>query len=177
MGFQMQICSILLFSSSTLVKCCVHLRTSSSKTQMLFLEKNIFHSFYCFSVVWCVVYLYWALLSNAGHVSENALYKVLSDDDRIVSHDAPRFMLYYLYERNISWSVIFSMREMNIAVLDVDSFQTCFGSAASAFENIELAYIHCASKENFSITLKAFTCVSLICRGLPVRSVATKHKV
>ena len=69
------------------------------------------------------------------------------------------------------------MREMNIAVLDMDSFQTCFGSAASAFENIELAYIHCASKENFSITLKAFTCVSLICRGLPVRSVATKHKV
>ena len=48
-------------------------RTRSSKTQMLFLEKNIFHSFYCFSVVWCVVYLYWALLSNAGHVSENVL--------------------------------------------------------------------------------------------------------
>ena len=37
------------------------------------------------------------------------------DDDRIVSHDAPRFM--------------------NIAVLDVYGFQTCFGSAASAFEN------------------------------------------
>ena len=26
----------------------------------------------------------------------------------------------------------------------VDGFQTCFGSAASAFEIIELAYIHCA---------------------------------
>ena len=37
------------------------------------------------------------------------------------------------------------------------------GSAASAFENIELGYIHCALKENFSVTLKGFTCVSLIC--------------
>ena len=41
---------------------------------------------------------------------------------------------------------------MNIAVLDVYGFQTCFGSAASSFENIELAYIHCALKENFSFT-------------------------
>ena len=50
---------------------------------------------------------------------------------------------------------------MNIEVLDVDGFQTCFGSAASAFEDIELAYIHCALKENFSVTLKGFRCVSL----------------
>ena len=52
-------------------------------------------------------------------------------------------------------------------------FQTCFGSAASAFEINELAYIHCAMKENFSVTLtkKGFTCVSLICRELLVRSV------
>ena len=28
-----------------LVKCCVHLRTSSSKTQMLVLEKTIFHKY------------------------------------------------------------------------------------------------------------------------------------
>ena len=54
---------------------------------------------------------------------------------------------------------------MNISVLDVDGFQTCFGSEASAFEIIELAYIHYALKENFSVTLtkKGFTCVSLIC--------------
>ena len=64
----------------------------------------------------------------------------------------------------------------DIAVLDVDRFLTCFGSAASAFENIELGYIHCALKENFSVTLKGFTCVSLICRELLVHSVATKHK-
>ena len=56
-------------------------------------------------------------------------------------------------------------------------FQTCFGSAASAFEIIELAYIHCALKENFSVTLtkKGFTCISLICRELLVRSVATTN--
>ena len=43
MGFQMQICSILHYSWSILEKCCVHLRMSSSKTQMLLLEKNILH--------------------------------------------------------------------------------------------------------------------------------------
>ena len=64
-----------------------------------------------------------------------------------------------------------------IAVLDVYGFQTCFVSAASAFENIELGYIHCALKENFNVTLKGFTCVSLICRELLVHSVATKQKV
>ena len=36
------------------------------------------------------------------------------DDDRIVSHDAPRFMLYYHCVRDTSWSVIFSTREVNI---------------------------------------------------------------
>ena len=51
-------------------------------------------------------------------------------------------------------------------MLDLDGFLTCFGSAASAFENIELGYIHCALKKNFSVTLKGFTCVSLICREL-----------
>ena len=64
-----------------------------------------------------------------------------------------------------------------IAVLDVDGFLTCFDSAASAFENIELGHIHCALMENFSVTLKGFTCVSLICRELLVHSIATKHKV
>ena len=65
-------------------------------------------------------------------------------------------------------------------MLDVDGFQTCFGSAASAFEIIELAYIHCALKENFSVTLtkKGFTCISLICpeRPLCARS-HCKHKL
>ena len=70
---------------------------------------------------------------------------------------------------------------MNIAVLDVDGFQTCFGSAASTFEIIEVAYIHCPLKENFSVTLikKGFTCISLICRELLCalgRTVNTKYK-
>ena len=42
---------------------------------------------------------------------------------------------------------------MNIAVLSVYGLNM-FGSAASVFKNIELAYIHCALKENFSVTLK-----------------------
>ena len=72
---------------------------------------------------------------------------------------------------------------MNISVLDVGGFQTCFSSAASAFEIIVLVYIHCALKENFSVTLtkKGFTCVSLIWRELLVRllgrTVNTKYKI
>ena len=95
--------------------------------------------------------------------SKNFRFKqrLCPDDDRIISHDAPRFILYYHCVRDTSLSVIFSTREVNstITVLDVDGFQTCFGSAASAFEIIELAYIHCALKENFSVTLtkKGFT--------------------
>ena len=65
------------------------------------------------------------------------------------------------------------MHVMNIAVLNVYGLNM-FGSAASAFKNIELAYIHCALKENFSVTLRV-TCVSLICRELLVHSVATTN--
>ena len=97
--------------------------------------------------------------------------------DWIVSHDAPRFMLYYHCVRDISWSVFFSMREMSIAALDEDGFQACFGSAASTFENVELAYIHCALKEIFRVTLKGFSCVRWSVENSLVRSVATKHKV
>ena len=43
--FQIQICPILRVFWSILVKCCVHLPTSSSKTQMLLLEKTIFHKY------------------------------------------------------------------------------------------------------------------------------------
>ena len=39
---------ILRFSWPILVKCCAHLPTSSSKTQMLFVEKNIFHKYWLF---------------------------------------------------------------------------------------------------------------------------------
>ena len=51
MGFQMQICSILSFSWSILINCCVHLRTSSSNTQTLLLEKNIFHKYWLFCYI------------------------------------------------------------------------------------------------------------------------------
>ena len=48
MGIQMQICSILRFPWSILAKCCAHLRTSSSKTQMLLLERLYFSNTDCF---------------------------------------------------------------------------------------------------------------------------------
>ena len=83
-------------------------------------------------------------------------------------------MLYYHCIRDTS--VIFSTREVNITVLDVVGFSKhfFFGSAASAYEIIELAYIHCTVKENFSVILTktGFTCVSLICRELLVASIA-----
>ena len=48
MGFQIWICTILLVFWSILVKCCVHLPTSRSKTQMLLLENTIFHKCWLF---------------------------------------------------------------------------------------------------------------------------------
>ena len=48
-----------------------------------------------------------------------------------------------------------------------NGFQTCFSSAASAFENIEFKLIFIVLKrKNFSVSLKGFTCVSLICREM-----------
>ena len=48
MGFQREICLILCFSWSILVKFCVNLQTSTSKTQMLLLEKKMFHKYWLF---------------------------------------------------------------------------------------------------------------------------------
>ena len=47
-GFQIWICTILLVFWSILVKSCVHLPTSRSKTQMLLLENTIFHKCWLF---------------------------------------------------------------------------------------------------------------------------------
>ena len=66
---------------------------------------------------------------------------------------------------------------MNITVLDVYGFQTCFSSAASAFENIELAYTHCALKENFSVTLKGYMCFTDLSRTTCAFGHNYKHKV
>ena len=66
---------------------------------------------------------------------------------------------------------------MNIAVLDMDGFETLFRYGGFRFWDYQVRYIHCASKDNFSVTLtkKGFTCISLICRELLVRSVATTN--
>ena len=50
MGFQIQICPILCVFWLILVKCCLHLLTSSSKTQMLLLEKTIFHKYWLLEI-------------------------------------------------------------------------------------------------------------------------------
>ena len=47
-------------------------------------------------------------------------------------------------------------------------FRTSFDSKAAAFEENDLFYVHCISKENFSVTLKGFTCVSLVCSEIHV---------
>ena len=48
MGFQIEICPILRVFWSILVKFCVYLPMSSSKTQTLHLEKSIFHKYWLF---------------------------------------------------------------------------------------------------------------------------------
>ena len=105
-----------------------------------------------------------------------------SDDDRIVPLDAPRFMLYYHFVRDPSLSVIFSTREVNIdRSARCGWFPNMFRFSSFCFEIIELAYIHCPLKKNFSVTLikKGCTCTSLICRELLCalgRTVNTKYK-
>ena len=51
------IISILHFSWSILVKCCVHLWMSSSSTQMLLLEKYIYHKFWLLCYRFIALYL------------------------------------------------------------------------------------------------------------------------
>ena len=53
------------------------------------------------------------VVSNPSFAGKQSL-RLNSDDDRIVSHDAPRFMLYYHCVRDTLWSVTFSTREVNI---------------------------------------------------------------
>ena len=58
MGFQLQICQIVCFSWSILIKFHIHLQTSSCKTQMLLLKKNnILHEFrlFCNRLIWVYI--------------------------------------------------------------------------------------------------------------------------
>ena len=41
---------------------------------------------------------------------------------------------------------------------------TARGVTASAFKNVDLLYAHCVSEEKFIVSLKGFTCVTLVCR-------------
>ena len=40
-----------------------------------------------------------------------------------------------------------------------------------AFKGTDLIYIHCVSNENFSVTVRGFTFVSLVCREVHIRYV------
>ena len=86
-----------------------------------------------------------------------------------------------------SFHVILSLRTWHIMITTLQHarnehrsarcFQTCFGSAASAFENIELADIHCALKKNFSVTLKGYICLTDLSRTTCALGRNYKHKV
>lgn len=41
---------------------------------------------------------------------------------------------------------------------------TARGVKALAFKDVDLLYVHCVSEEKFSVSLKGFTCVTLVCR-------------
>ena len=41
---------------------------------------------------------------------------------------------------------------------------TARGVKALAFKNVDLLYVHCVSEEKFTVRLKGFTCVTLVCR-------------
>jgi len=47
---------------------------------------------------------------------------------------------------------------------------------ASAFKSNELVYIQCVSKENFAVTVKGFTCVSLVCREIHISHVESMNE-
>ena len=76
--------------------------------------------------------------------------------------------LSYIITSNVTSSLFYSSREVKVGELAMEYFQTSRSSTSSAFENNELVYIHCVSKENFNVTLKGFTCISLLCRQIHV---------
>ena len=54
-------------------------------------------------------------------------------------------------------------------------FHTCLNSVVSAFKSTDLVNIHCFSKENFVVTVKGFTCASLVCREVHMRTKKSSH--
>ena len=56
-------------------------------------------------------------------------------------------------------------------------FRTSFDSKTAAFEENDLFYVHCVSKENFSVILKGFTCVSLVCREIHVSFIEQRQQM
>ena len=84
------------------------------------------------------------------------VFQPRSDDDRIVSHDASRLGLYYHCVRDVI--IYFTLSGWEHFVLSRLSELRGF-----AFKGSDLIYIHCVSNENFAVTVKCFTFVSLVC--------------
>ena len=60
-------------------------------------------------------------------------------------------------------------------------FHTCLNELPSelrgfAFKGTDLIYIHCVSNENFAVTVKGFTFVSLLCREVHISYVENISK-
>ncbi|KAJ7371633.1 hypothetical protein OS493_024312 [Desmophyllum pertusum] len=45
-------------------------------------------------------------------------------------------------------------------------FSTCYDAKCSAFQITRLIYVHCVSKEEFSVHLKGFPCAALCCKEI-----------
>ena len=76
-------------------------------------------------------------------------YLCYLDDDRVVSHDAPCFMSYYHCVRDISWSVFFSTRLVNVTVLDLLWFPNMFPFSSFCFREYRVGLCSLCLKGEF----------------------------
>ena len=88
-----------------------------------------------------------------------------------------------------SFHVILSLRTWHIMITTLQHarnehrsarcvwFPNMFRFSTFAFENIELADFHCASKKNFSVTLKGYMCFTDLSRTTCALGRNYKHKV
>ena len=76
-----------------------------------------------------------------------------------------------------TWHIMITTLHQHVCNEHLYGFQTCFGTAASAFENIELADIHCALKKNFNVTFNGYMCFADLSRTTCALGRNYKHKV
>ena len=71
-----------------------------------------------------------------------------------------------LSKSDVTSSVLLEGERVTFKVMAVASFVTCYGAKCSAFKITRLIYVHCVSKEEFSVCLKGFSCAALCCREI-----------